>query len=129
MDPIADMLTIIRNAQAVNKETVKVSYSRIKFKLAQILAREGFIEDVEERRKKVKSLIIIKLKYASDGSPSISNIKRISTPGQRIYVKFDEIQKVKGGYGKVIISTSRGLMEGGEARKQKLGGEHICNLW
>lgn len=129
MDPIADMLTIIRNAQAVKKNTVKVSYSAIKFHLANILVKEGFLASVEKNEKRKKVFMILALKYYEDGKPRIMSIKKVSTPGQRIYVKADELKKVKSGYGRAIVSTSSGLMTGQAAKKQGLGGEYLCNIW
>jgi len=128
MDPISDMLTIIRNAQAVKKETVNVSFSNLKYEIAKVLEKEGFLKKVGKQGKKTRKKIEIILKYDS-GTPVISGLRRISKPGQRIYKKRREIKRVKGGYGKTIISTSKGLMTDREARKQKLGGEVICEVW
>jgi len=128
MDPISDMLTQIRNAQAVKKETVNVSFSNLKYEIAKVLEKEGFLKKVGKQGKKTRKKIEIILKYDS-GAPVISGLKRISKPGQRIYKKRREIKRVKGGYGKTIISTSKGLMTDREARKQKLGGEVICEVW
>ena len=128
MDPISDMLTIIRNAQAVRKETVNVPFSNLKYEIAKVLEKEGFLKKVGKQGKKTRKKIEIILKYDS-GAPVISGLKRISKPGQRIYKKRREIKRVKGGYGKTIISTSKGLMTDREARKQKLGGEVICEIW
>jgi len=128
MDPISDMLTIIRNAQAVRKETVNVPFSNLKYEIAKVLEKEGFLKKVGKQGKKTRKKIEIILKYDS-GAPVISGLKRISKPGQRIYKKRREIKRVKGGYGKTIISTSKGLMTDREAKKQKLGGEIICEIW
>jgi len=128
MDPISDMLTQIRNAQAVKKETVNVSFSNLKYEIAKVLEKEGFLKKVGKQGKKTRKKIEIILKYDS-GAPVISGLKRISKPGQRIYKKRREIKRVKGGYGKTIISTSKGLMTDREAKKQKLGGEIICEIW
>ncbi|OIP76063.1 MAG: 30S ribosomal protein S8 [Parcubacteria group bacterium CG2_30_36_18] len=137
-DPVTDMLNRIRNAQAVLKETVDIPISNLRYEIAKILEKKGFIEKVEKKRKKIKRFIEITLKYllsealAKDGQnkiPAISRLKRISKPGQRIYLKAKQIKKVKGGYGIAIISTSKGLMTDKEARKQKLGGEVICEIW
>lgn len=129
MDPIADMLTIIRNAQAIKKEMVSFSYSNTKFNLSKLLELKGFVDKVEKRGNKKKPLITIRLKYEIDGSPKISTIKRISKPGQRIYIKYDDIRKVKSGYGISVISTPKGIVSGEEARRQKVGGEYICDVW
>lgn len=126
-DPIADMLTIIRNAQAVSKETVELPFSKFKFEVAKILEKNGFVGKVEKKGKKDKILEIV-LKY-DEKTPVIMGLKRASKPGQRIYSEFKKMQKVKGGFGISIVSTSRGLMTNKEARKQKLGGEIICEVW
>jgi len=128
-DPIADMLTRIRNAQAVQHQTVDVPFSNLKLKLAQILAREKFISDFKRVKSKGHKMIRIYLSYDSEKNPVISGLKRISKPGRRIYKKAKEIKKVKGGYGIAIISTPKGLMTDKEARNQKLGGEVICEIW
>ena len=137
-DPVTDMLNRIRNAQAVLKETVDIPISNLKYEIAKILEKKGFIEKVEKKRKKIKRFIEITLKYLSSGAlakdgqnkiPAISGLKRISKSGQRIYLKAKQIKKVKGGYRIAIISTSKGLMTNKEARKQKLGGEVICEIW
>ena len=128
-DPITDMLNRIRNAQAVNHQTVEIPYSNLKQKLAEILVREGFFSKVEKGRKREKKIIKIYLRYDSGNAPVISGLKRISKPSQRIYKKSKEIRKVRGGYGIAIISTPQGLMTDKEARKKKLGGEILCEVW
>ncbi|MBZ9578419.1 30S ribosomal protein S8 [Patescibacteria group bacterium] len=137
-DPITDLLNRIRNAQAVFHPTVDIPFSQIKYRIIQILAKEGFIEKFEKKGKKAKKIIRITLKYIEKTSaegearqrrPAISNLKRISKPGQRIYLSYKKIKKVRGGYGMVIVSTPEGLMTDREIRKQKLGGEVICEIW
>ena len=128
MDPIADMLTSIRNAQAVSKETVKVPFSKLKFELAKVLEKSGFLKKVEKKGRGIKKFIEIKLRY-EDKIPVISGIKKISKPGQRIYSGAKELRPVRSGYGISIISTSKGLMTNKEARKQNIGGEVICQVW
>lgn len=128
MDPIADMLTSIRNAQAVLKETVVIPYSEIKFEIAKILKKENLIEEVEKKGRKTRKSIEIKLKY-DNKEPAISSLKRVSKPGQRIYITAGKIRKIRGGYGLSIISTSKGLMTNKKARKQNLGGEVLCEIW
>ncbi len=127
-DTIADMLTQIRNAQAVDKETVSIPFSNLKYEIAEILEKGGFVEKVKKRGRKERKKIEITLKYENE-IPAISNLKVVSRPGQRIYKGYKEIGRVKGGYGIVIISTSKGLMTDKEARKQKIGGEVICEIW
>lgn len=128
MDPIADMLTSIRNAQAVLKETVKIPFSKLKFEIAKILEKNAFVEKVEKKGRGIKRIIEIKLKY-EDKKPVISGLKRISKPGQRIYFRAKKIRPVRSGYGISIISTSKGLLTDKEVRKQNIGGEVICEVW
>lgn len=127
-DPISDMLTSIKNALAVRNPTVSLSFSNLKYEIGKILEKEGFIENVEKRGKGMKKTLEITLKYI-EKKPAISGLKRISKPGQRIYCSWKKIRPVKSGYGIAIISTSKGLMTNKEARKQKLGGEVICEIW
>ena len=127
-DPVADMFNTIKNAQAVNHPTVEVSFSNLKYEIAKILERYGFVNGVEKKGRKNKKLIEIALKY--DGSmPAISGLKKVSKPGQRIYLGSSQIRKVRNGYGIAIISTSKGLMSDREAKKQKRGGEILCEIW
>jgi small subunit ribosomal protein S8 len=127
-DPVCDMLNRIRNAQAVLRETVEVPFSNLKYEVAKILEKKGFIAKVEKKGRKMKRIIEIALKYDTN-QPVISGLRRVSRPGQRIYKKTKEIKLVKGGYGVAVISTPKGLMTDREARKKKLGGEIICEIW
>ena len=128
-DPIADMLNRIRNAQAVLKATVDIPFSDLKYGIAKILEKKGFVAKIEKKGKKTRRTIEITLKYDAN-QPVISGLKRISKPGQRIYKKAKEIKPVKGGYGVAVISTPKeGLVTDKEARKKKLGGEVICEVW
>jgi len=128
MDPIADMLNRIRNAQAVGHLLVEMPFSNLRYEIAKILEENGFIEKVEKKGRKTKKILSIVLKY-HDKTPVILGIKRISKPGQRIYLDSTQIKKVKEGYGIAIISTSKGLMTDKEARTQKIGGEVLCEVW
>lgn len=125
VDPIADMLNRIRNAQAVSQSTVIIPFSKLKYKIAEILEKEGFIEKIERKGRKTKRTFEITLKQP----PVISGSKRVSRPGQRIYLRAKELKPVRGGFGMAVISTSRGLMTNKEARKERLGGEIICEIW
>ena len=125
VDPITDMLNRIRNAQAVAKVTVTIPFSNIKYEIAKILEKQGFIGKIEKKGRIPKRYIEIILKYPCP----ISGLKRISKPGQRIYKRSKEIKGSKGGYGMLIISTPKGLMTDKETRKNKLGGEIICEIW
>lgn len=127
-DPITDMLNRIRNAQAVLHEKVDIPYSDLKYEIAKILEKKGFIKELGKKGKKENRYIEIILKY-EDKIPAISGLERVSRPGQRIYVPVQKIKKVRAGYGIAIISTSKGLMTDEGARKQKIGGEIICKIW
>ena len=122
------MLNRIRNAQAVSHATVDIPFSKIKYKIAQILEKGGFIEKIERKGRKTRKIIRITLKYIED-IPAISGFKRISKPGQRIYLPYEKIKKVRAGFGIAIVSTSKGLLASKEARRQKVGGEIICEIW
>ena len=127
-DPIADMLTRIRNAQRANHLNVEMPSSKFKLALAKILKKEGFISDVIQHKKGVMITLEIVLRKIDDHY-AISEIKRISKPGQRSYVKKDKVQKVLNNYGIAIISTPKGVMTNIEARKVGVGGEIICEVW
>jgi len=128
MDPISDMLNRIRNAQAVLKEQVDMPFSNLKYEIARVLEEKGFIEKAEKKGKKTKRTIEITLKY-NDKVSVISGLKMVSKPGQRIYKSFREVRPVRSGYGIAIISTPKGLMTDKEVKKQRLGGEVICEVW
>ncbi|ASW42168.1 MULTISPECIES: 30S ribosomal protein S8 [Eubacteriales] len=128
-DPIADLLTRVRNANAARHEVVEVPSSNIKKAIAEILLQEGYIKELEEYSDGVVPMLRITLKYGADKERVITGIKRISKPGLRIYCKKDEIPKVLNGLGIAIISTSKGLLVDREARKVGLGGEVICYVW
>ena len=127
-DPITDLLNRIRNAQAVFHPTVEIPFSNLKYEITKILEKEKFIEKTEKKGKKARKTIEIVLKY--DGKiPAISGLRKISKPGQRIYKSLKDIKPVRGGYGVLIISTPKGLMTDKEARKKRLGGEILCEVW
>lgn len=127
-DPITDMLNRIKNSQAVKHLTVEIPFSNFKYEIAKILENCGFVEKAEKKGRKMKNIIEITLKYHAQ-EPAILGLRRISKPGQRIYLNSAKIRKVKDGYGMAVISTSKGLMTDKEARKQKRGGEVICEIW
>lgn len=128
-DPVADLLTRIRNGNMVMHETVEVPSSKIKLGIAQIMKEEGYIKDYEYIEDGKQGIIRIYLKYGQNKEKVITGLKRISKPGLRVYVKKDEVPKVLGGLGTAIISTSQGLMADKNARKKGLGGEVICYIW
>ena len=126
-DPIADMLTRIRNAVAINKPEVILPYSKIKHGIAKILVKEGYLEDVEKLENKFSDLRLV-LKY-NEKVPVISHIKRVSKPGRRVYVGRDKVPYVLNDLGIAVLSTSRGVMTNKQARRSKIGGELICEIW
>jgi len=130
-DPIADMLTRIRNANSAMFDSVSMPGSKVKENLAKILEREGYIDgyDVRTVDGRPGTTLEIKLKYSLDRKRTIMGIKRVSKPGLRIYKKSDQMPKVLGGVGVAVVSTSKGLMTDREARKAKLGGEVLCYVW
>lgn len=128
-DPIADMLTRIRNANAMKYKEVSMPVSKVKTEIAKILKNEGFIEDYKVIKDKVQGNLVLTLKYVNKKERVITGLKRISKPGLRVYVKADEVPKVLNGFGIAIISTSRGIMTDKEARKESLGGEVMAYVW
>ena len=126
-DPIADMLTRIRNAQAAKKSELVLPFSKFKANLANLLLKEGFVGGVNELIGEHK-MLQINLKY-SGTEPVIAGIKRVSKPGQRIYLAADKLPRTNSGFGITVVSTSKGLMTDKEARKQKVGGEVVCQVW
>jgi small subunit ribosomal protein S8 len=130
-DPIADMLTRIRNANTAMHDTVKMPASKLKRSLADILEREGYIGgfDVTPSMTGPGSVLEIKLKYAPDRTRTIGGIRRVSKPGLRIYAQADRMPRVLGGMGVAVVSTSQGLMTDREARKRRVGGEVLCYVW
>ena len=128
-DPISDLLTRLRNASMVSKPSVSVPHSNFKFDLAKLLKNEGYVSDVKVSGEGVKKSIDIDMKYSEEGMSVISGMNRLSKPGQRVYSSFDKLPRNNGGLGTVVVSTSRGLLTDSEARKRKLGGELICEVW
>lgn len=128
-DPIADMLTRIRNAVRVERPTVEMPLSKVKRGLAEVLKREGYIWDWEEVPAAPANQIRIHLKYGPNGERVIRHLRRVSTPGRRIYRGAAKLKPVLGGLGIFILSTSRGVISDREARQRKLGGEVLCELW
>ena len=128
-DPIADMLTRIRNACMARHVTVQIPSSKMKIAIAQILKREGFIRDFEVQEGKPADTIVITLKYTNDRRPVITGLKRVSKPGLRIYSGRADIPRVRGGLGLSILSTPKGVMAGHEAWQEHVGGEVLCYVW
>ena len=128
-DPIADMLTRIRNASTARHRELTMPSSRVKREIARILAEEGFIEAYTTAPDGVGESLNVRLKYVEGRTPVVSGIKRISKPGLRVYARKTEIPRVLGGLGLAILSTSHGIMTGQQARKLNLGGEVLCYVW
>ena len=127
-DPIADMLTRIRNANQMRYKEVEVPASKMKKEIARILKAEGFIADYKEKKNNIQNILVLSLKYV-DKERVITGLKRISKPGLRVYVKAEEVPKVLNGLGIAIISTSKGVMTDKEARESSLGGEVLAYIW
>ena len=128
-DPIADMLTRIRNANQMRYTEVKVPASKLKIELARILKEEGFIKDYKVLDETASGMINITLKYGEKKTRVITGLKRISKPGLRVYAKADEVPKVLNGLGIAVISTSKGIMTDKQARRENLGGEVLAYIW
>ena len=128
-DPIADMLTRVRNASRARHTEVIVPASRTKREIARILKEEGFIADVREEREGPAQLLRLELKYVDGKVSVVSGLKRISKPGLRVYARKTDIPRVLGGLGVVIVSTSKGIMTGTQARQAELGGEILAYVW
>jgi small subunit ribosomal protein S8 len=128
-DPIADLLTRIRNALVAGHESVQVPASKTKIAIAKVLRKEGFIKDFEVVRDGVKRTMRIDLAYSGRKEPTISGLRRVSKPGLRVYVQKREIPRVYGGLGIAIITTPQGVMTGQEAWRRQVGGEVLCYVW
>jgi small subunit ribosomal protein S8 len=128
-DPIADMLTRIRNAALIKAEKVDIPASRMKLDIAKILKEEGFIRAYKILKDKKQGILRITLKYTPDNQPIISGLKRVSKPGRRVYVNTDLVPTVMGGVGISILTTSKGILTGKVCRREKVGGEVLCHIW
>ena len=128
-DPIADMLTIVRNGSSAHKEIVEIKNSKFAEEVLKILKTESFIANYKLIKDSKQGMLRIYLRYSKNGKSAITGLKRISKPGLRIYKKIDELPKVYGGLGIAIISTSKGLITDTEAREKKIGGEIVCYAW
>ena len=128
-DPIADMLTRVRNAIKARHEIVQIPGSKIKRAILERMAEEGYLASVDWQDDGRQGVIVVRLKYDAEGEPTIDGIERMSRPGRRVYVRAGEVPKIQNGYGTVILSTSRGVMADRSARKLGLGGEILCSVW
>ncbi len=128
-DPVADMLTRIRNANQALHEKVSMPTSKLKEEIARILAAEGYIDGYEVSGAGARKTLSVTLRYAANRKRVIEGVRRVSTPGRRVYVGAADLPRVQGGLGVVVLSTSQGLLPDREARRRKLGGEVICEVW
>ena len=128
-DPIADMLTRIRNANQMRYKEVEMPSSKMKLEISRILKEEGFIEDFKIKKNNVQNVLVLNLKYGQNKERVITGLKRISKPGLRVYAKTEEMPKVLNGLGIAIVSTSKGIMTDKNARKELLGGEVLAYVW
>ncbi len=128
-DPIADLLTQIRNALLAKHDRLDVPKSKLKLNLCTLLKREGYIQDYETVEEKPSDLLRIYLRYTDEGTPAIKRLARVSKPGRRVYRRADDIEPVLNGLGVSLVSTSRGLLTDREARQQRVGGEVLCEIW
>jgi small subunit ribosomal protein S8 len=129
VDPIADLLTRIRNGNAARFPFVEVPQSRLKGEVIKLLKREGYIRNYSYRRRQTHMVLKVYLKYTDSGEKAFNNLQQVSRPGRRVYVGKDELPLVAGGLGTAIVSTSHGLMTSKEARNRGVGGEVICYVW
>ncbi len=128
-DPIGDLLTRIRNGLGARHSEVRIPHSRTKVRMAEILVKQGFIEDVEVIPDPIQSQIVVTLKYTGNREPVIKGLRRVSKPGLRVYSGRSDLPRVQGGLGVAIVSTSKGVMTDREARRHKVGGEVLCEVW
>jgi small subunit ribosomal protein S8 len=128
-DPIADMLTRIRNGALARHERVEMPHSKLKEHVATVMRAEGYLDDVRTSESDEAKLLTLVLRYGRDRESAIDGLRRVSTPGRRVYVRHDRINRVCSGMGISILSTSRGVMTDREARRQRVGGELLCEVW
>jgi len=128
-DPISDMLARIRNASIARNDRADMPHSFLKQHIAEVLKSEGFLDDVRVSDGEGKKTLTIVLRYGRDKASAIDGVRRVSAPGRRVYVRFDRIPRVRSGMGISILSTSSGVMTDKEARKQRVGGELLCEVW
>lgn len=128
-DPISDMLTRIRNAAMARTKTVEMPMSKMKYAIAKILQKEGYLSSVETFQDGARPMLRVALSYRNEGDSMITSIKRLSKPSRRVYVKADQLKSIRSGFGCAILSTPNGLMTNKEAHKRRLGGELICEVY
>jgi len=129
MDPIADLLTRIRNGSRANHEKIDIPHSKVKEGVAQVLKQNGFIKNIRVVKDNKQGMMRVYLKYDAEGKPAVNTLRRESRPGLRKYVKAEKIPQIRTGFGVVILSTSKGIMSGQEAKEKRMGGEYLCSVW
>jgi small subunit ribosomal protein S8 len=129
MDPIADLLTRIRNGSRASHEKIDIPHSKVKEGVAQVLKQLGFIKNIRVVKDNKQGMMRVYLKYDAEGNSAVTYLKRESRPGLRKYVKAEKIPEVRTGFGVAIISTSAGIMSGQQAKEKRMGGEYICSVW
>ncbi len=129
MDPIADLLTRIRNGSRASHEKVDIPHSKVKEGIAQVLKELGFIKNLRVVKDNKQGMMRVYLKYDAEGNPAVKYLKRESRPGLRKYIKAEKIPQVRTGFGVAIVSTSQGIMSGEQAKEKRMGGEFICSVW
>lgn len=128
-DSLGDFIIRLKNASLAKRGSISVPYSKLKHAVADVLQKEGFVNGVEKKGKKVKKFLEVALKYNDAGQPEITGVKRVSKLGKRIYVKSKDIRRVKFGHGRMLISTPKGIMTDSEAKKNNMGGEALFSIW
>ena len=128
-DPIADFIIQIKNAGAAGKESITVPYSKVRMVVAELLKKEGYVENVGKHGRKTRKSIEVHIRYGKDGKPYIQDVKRISKPSRRVYFGVGDIRNVRQGHGELIVSTPEGVMTGKEARRRGVGGEALFEIW
>lgn len=128
-DPVADLLVRLKNASAIGKASVSIPFSNFKLAIAEKLQASGYVKGIEKKGKKVKKTLDLSLKYSEEGRPAIQGVKRVSKPGRRIYKRSLEIVPVRYGHGSLFLSTPQGIMTDKEAKKAKVGGEALFEIW
>lgn len=129
MDPLADMLIRIKNAALVRKESVSVPHSKLKSEVASLLKEKGYLKQVETKGRKTRKFLELEISYDNYGDPIFHDVKKISKPSRRVYKKVSELMPVKHGFGFAIVSTPKGLKTDESARREKIGGELLCEIW
>jgi small subunit ribosomal protein S8 len=128
-DPIADMLTRVRNASRAGLETAQIPYSKMKESVLKVLVQEGFLANMQVAGEGTQKALVVGLKYADRDTRVLTGLSRVSRPGRRVYLGHEDLRTVRGGLGVTILSTSKGIMSDHQARQQHLGGEAICKVW